>query len=103
MKSRIVPFGLLTYGWYRINSFDQEKWRQLSFSKGQEISVKYNHYRAWNEFAEPFIVRQFAFLFSVGNEFVRGLVSDNREQMDGSIKELTKTVDDELSQYRRRT
>jgi hypothetical protein len=100
---RLVPIGVLTFGWYQINRFDTEKWKQLSYLKGEQISLKYSRYQAWNSIAEPFIVRQFAFLFSVGNEFIRGLVSDNREQMSESIRELEKTVDDELSEYCKKT
>ena len=103
LRAKLIPIGALVYGWYQINSFDAEKWKRLSYIKGQEISIRYSHYKAWNTLAEPFIVRQFAFLFSVGNEFIRGLVSDNRDQMNDSILELEKTVDDELSEYQKRT
>lgn len=77
LASKAIPIGLCTLGWYHIYRFDPEKYRNLAYNKGRELTLKYSTYRGWDAVVEPMIVRQIHFIFSVGDAFVKGLTSDN--------------------------
>ncbi|GAG58789.1 unnamed protein product [marine sediment metagenome] len=65
-------------------NFDKDKMKIIAYRKGYNVSQKFKHNPAWDNIAEPFIIRQFAFITEVSNSFIKGLISDNNstEKLD---------------------
>lgn len=84
-KAKILSLGTLVC----INNLDKEEWKEKSFYSGYNLSQKFKNYKSWDSFVEPFLIRQFAFFFGVTNSFIKGLISDNKDQkaLDEEIKE----------------
>lgn len=75
-------------GFICMNQLDREKWKEKAFIEGYELSQNFKNYESWDKYVEPFLIRQFAFFFGVTNSFVKGLISDNKENnLDQEIKE----------------
>ena len=53
-------------------------------------------YPAWDLYVEPFIIRQFAILFTIGNSFIKGMTSDNTPDINPDIKTYVKDIKTEL-------
>jgi len=71
-----------------MNQMDREKWKEKAFSKGYNLSQNFKNYQSWDDIVEPFLIRQFAFFFGVCNSFIKGLVSDNKNNnLDEEIRE----------------
>lgn len=89
------PYVALCLGWNYIDNFDTDAYKKKAFNKGLELSQKFKKYPSWDKYAEPLIVRQFGFIFSIGNSFIKGLISDNKEGSE-AIEETIKDIKDEL-------
>ena len=103
---KAAPYVALALGWNYLDNFDTDKTKKIAFNKGLELSQKFKKYDAWDKYAEPLIVRQFAFLFGVGNSFIKGLISDNvksNENIDETLIEMKKEIDDDLSSFKKNT
>lgn len=77
--SKVLIFGLLCNF---IDIFDKDKIKERAFVKGYNLSQTFKPYRSWDEAIEPLIVRQFGFVVSVSNEFIKGLISDNDDKIE---------------------
>ena len=84
-KAKIISLGTLVC----MNNLDKDYWKEKSFESGYNLSQNFKNYKSWDNFVEPFLIRQFAFFFGVTNSFVKGLISDNKDQeaLDDEIKE----------------
>ena len=60
-----------------LNYFGEGPAKKIAFSKGCQVSKKFQKYPGWNGIVEPFLIRQFAILFGVSNAFLQGMLSDN--------------------------
>ena len=81
-KSKLI---LLLISWGYINNtdnMDKEIVKQIVFTKGYEISQRFKNYPAWDNIIEPFIIKQCSFIFSVGNSFIDGMISDNDNETE---------------------
>ena len=90
------PYIGLCLGWNYIDNFDTDYYKKKAFNKGLQLSEKFKKYPSWDKYAEPLIVRQFGFIFSIGNSFIKGLISDNKDQDNDSIQETIKDMKNEL-------
>ncbi len=92
---KLTPYIAFSIFWGLIDSKDANKIKQKAFDKGLNLSQKFKKYKAWDKYAEPLIVRQFAFLFGVGNSFIKGLISDNGDNkiINESLNEMKKEIE----------
>ena len=72
---RIIAIGLL---WKTVDSLDKDTVKKIAFQKGFEISQKYKDYEVWENGIEPFLISQLHFITTVSNSFIKGLLSDNK-------------------------
>jgi hypothetical protein len=103
---KAAPYVALLLGWSYIDNFDTDKTKKIAFNKGLALSQKFKKYSAWDKYAEPLIVRQFGFLFGVGNSFIKGLISDNNkpsEYIDETLNEMKKEIDEDLNSFKKHT
>jgi len=79
-----------------IHISDRDHFKYIAYKKGYSLSQKFKRYESWDEIVEPFIIRQFAFVFGVSNSFIKGLISDNKpsKNMKQSLDKLNKSVED---------
>ena len=82
--------------WYYIGTRDKRQLKILWYNKGLNVSQKFKQYPAWDLYAEPFIIRQFAILFTIGNSFIKGMTSDNTPDINSDIKTYVKDIKTEL-------
>lgn len=103
---KAAPYVALCVGWSYLDNFDTDKYKTKAFNKGLELSQKFKKYSAWDNYAEPLIVRQFGFLFGVGNSFIKGLLSDNKDHnpvIDETLNEMKNEIDQDLSEFKKHT
>lgn len=88
----------MLYLWYKLYKCDREYVRKYFFEKGKMISGKMKFTKYWDLYAEPFIIKEFGIIFTAGNSFIKGLVSDNddTEKIISNIEVLTEQVKEEL-------
>jgi hypothetical protein len=77
LASKVIPIGMCSIGWYHLHRLDPQKYQELAYNKGRDLTLKYHNYIGWESIVEPMVIRQINLLFSVGNAFVAGLKSDN--------------------------
>lgn len=77
LASKLVPIGMCGIGWYHLYRFDTNKYQEIAYDKGRQLTLKYHSYVGWESVVEPMILRQLNLLFSVGKAFADGLQSDN--------------------------
>lgn len=84
--------------WLYLGTFDQKYVKKKCYDKGLEVSQKFKLFPVWDGYVEPFIIRQFAVLFTAGNSFIKGMISDNVDHVnvDIAIEELKNEVKVEL-------
>lgn len=88
VASKVIPIGMCGIGWYHLYRFDSEKYQELAYNKGRQLTLKYHSYVGWESVMEPMILRQLNLLFSVGKAFADGLQSDN--EVNGNENEVKK-------------
>lgn len=95
MNTKYVYIGL-GIGWYYMSNIDRAHAKKISFEKGHKLSQRFKKYPSWDKYMEPFMVNQFAFLFGVGNSFIKGLISDNEpnQYIKESLDDLRKEISD---------
>ncbi len=109
MKRRLfkaAPYVGLCLAWSYIDNFDTDKYKKKAFDKGLALSQKFKKYDAWDKYMEPLIVRQFAFLFGVSNSFIKGLLSDNKQDnpiIDETLEEMKNEIDEDLDSIKKHT
>lgn len=94
------PYIALGIAWRQIDNFDTDIYKKKAFNKGLQLSQKFKKYPSWDKYAEPLIVRQFGFIFSIGNSFIKGLISDNKgdnESILETIKGMKEQLDSDLN------
>src|SRR5271169_3540757 len=97
-RFKCIPYIIIPLLWYYIGTHDKNVTRTIMFNKGLIMSQKFKKYPAWDNFVEPFMIRQFSILFSAGNAFIKGMVSDNDDKtiVNLALTELKENVQEEL-------
>ncbi len=87
--------------WYYIGTRDRDTIRRNMYNHGLNVSQKFKKYPVWDNCVEPFIIRQCLILFTAGNSFIKGMISDNKNkfivdrEFDNLKKEIVKELNDE--------
>lgn len=90
--------------WYYIGTKDKTLTREKMYNTGVTVSTNFKKYPAWDMIAEPFLIRQFSVLFTAGNSFIEGLVSDNTTNatfIEHELAQLKKDIQEELQNTNR--
>ena len=84
--------------WFYIGTYDRNVLRNDMYDKGRNLSQKLKPIPYWDKYAEPIIIRQFSNIFTAGNSFIKGLISDNDDQdsLNTTIEQYKHEIDDEL-------
>ena len=84
--------------WHGIGRPDKEDVRDNFYNKGYRLSQNFKDYPTWDRYAEPFLVSQFTNIFTAGNSFIEGMVSDNEDQksIQSELDKMRNDIKDEL-------
>ena len=91
----------LPFVWYYLGTYDRQILRNDMYNRGRSLSQKFKLFPYWDRYMEPIIIRQFSTIFTAGNSFIKGMLSDN-EDADGVHITLTSyrhEIDDELETF----
>ncbi len=96
---KMVTYASLPTMWYYSGTLKHENVKPYMFNKGFTLSQKFKEYPVWDNFCEPFIIRQSTIIFAGGNAFIKGMVSDNENTgvIDQDLKLYKKDINDELN------
>lgn len=85
--------------WYYSGTLNHENIKPYMFNKGFVFSQKFKKYPVWDNFCEPFIIRQSTVIFAGGNAFIKGMISDNEntEVINKNLELYKKDIESELS------
>ena len=81
--------------WRKLGFYDNDDVRKRSFNAGIRTSQKFKQYPAWDNIAEPFIVKQSTILFLAGHSFIEGMASDNEETT--RIRKVLESMDTDIA------
>lgn len=86
--------------WYHIGTYEKNVIRESMYGRGYNLSQKFKKYTFWDNYVEPFMIRQFSILFTGGNAFIKGMLSDNvnKKIVSDTIKEFKDDVKKELDE-----
>lgn len=95
---KYAPYFATPIAWYYIGTFDRDNIRKSMYCKGFNLSQKFKRYPVWDRYAEPIIVKQFSILFTGGNAFIKGMLSDNlnKQSVDKTLKQFNDEIQKEL-------
>ncbi len=84
--------------WYYIGTHDKKYTRITMYNKGKILSHKFKKYPIWDAYVEPFAIRQFAILFTGGNAFIKGMISDNENttEINLAMEQFKNDINEEL-------
>jgi len=87
--------------WIRMSFMDRRDVKQCMHQKGAKLSQKFQGYGVWDRFVEPWCIREFAVLFSAGNSFLKGMISDNvnQEEVQEGMEEMYSEVEGEIGGF----
>lgn len=96
--ARYSVYAGTAYVWYKLYQCDRKYVRTYMFNQGQNVSQKMKVIPYWDRYAEPFIIKEFGILFTAGNSFIKGLVSDNEdtESIKNSLEKYNSDVEQEI-------
>jgi len=85
-----------------MGTYDHNYVKHTMFNHGLALSQKFKQYPAWDNYVEPLIVRQSAILFTAGNSFIKGMISDNKNKDDinTSLADYTSHIKQELEEFK---
>ena len=85
--------------WYYIGTFDRENIRSSMYNSGYNLSQRFKQYPTWDKYAEPIMVKQFSILFTGGNAFIKGMLSDNenKKSVNKTLNEFKNEIEKELN------
>jgi len=86
--------------WYYIGAHEKKDINKYMFTSGYNLSQKFKRYSVWDNYVEPFLIKQFAILFSGGNSFIKGMISDNENNKDitNSVQQLKNDIIGDLDE-----
>ena len=98
-KGALTIFGFSYYIHASVQSDkSKSKCRNRAYQYGQIVSLKHKNNSYWDNFIEPFIIKQFGFFFGIGHSFIKGMISDNDinidHKLDEEIKNIIENIDD---------
>ncbi|QKF94669.1 hypothetical protein QKU48_gp1211 [Fadolivirus algeromassiliense] len=84
--------------WYQVGTFERDYVRKSMYDRGLSLSQRMKKYPVWDRYAEPIMVHQFSILFTGGNAFIKGMLSDNENKkiVNKTLDEFKKEVEKEL-------
>ena len=88
--------------WIKLAFMERDKVKKYTYNKGFYISQKYQKYYIWDKFVEPVIIRQWSIIFTAGNSFIKGMISDNADQenmenlYEIELQEIKSEIEEEL-------
>lgn len=89
MKPRtVITTVALVSTWIGASRINKSAARDMAFQQGLSFSSKFRNVPGWDTIVEPCIIKQFGFLFSVGNSFMKGMISDNKTSLDDELKNV---------------
>ena len=97
IKKGILFSTIFAYGYASLHKNNSADMRKTMYNKGRNISQKYKPYAFWDNLVEPFIIRQFGFVFGMGHSFVKGMISDNDIRIDDQLdREINRVIMDKV-------
>jgi len=98
--SKRFLFATTFVGWMVMGRVENNKsMKRYAFNKGYNFSQKFKKYWVWDACVEPVIVRQSYIVFTFGNAFIKGMISDNEEGQKKEIMERYKEkIEEELKE-----
>jgi hypothetical protein len=85
--------------WYYVGTRDKKQLKIIMYNKGYNLSQKFKPYPAWDLYVEPLIINQFSVVFTAGNSFIKGLISDNDNEIKPNINRYVDEVKSELKVF----
>jgi len=84
--------------WYNIGLYNRDDIRKNFYDKGLRTSQMFKPIPMWDNYAEPFVIKQFSILFTAGNSFIDGMVSDNenKDYIKKKVDEMKHSIDDDI-------
>lgn len=84
--------------WYYAGTFERDNVKRYMFNKGFDLSQKFKKYPQWDNYVEPVIINQFSIIFTGGNAFIKGLISDNDniEEISQDLESYKKSIEHDL-------
>lgn len=95
---RYSPYIITPMLWYKVGTYDRTYIRNKMYNKGYNLSQNFKDYPCWDNYMEPLLIKQFSILFTGGNSFIKGMLSDNEDKSKVSkiLKELETDVSKEF-------
>jgi hypothetical protein len=95
---RYVPYIATPVLWYQVGTYNRNDIRDKMYNKGYNLSQQFKEYPAWDNYAEPLIIKQFSIMFTGGNAFIKGMLSDNDNKVNVNkiLNEFETTVSNEF-------
>jgi len=86
--------------WYNIGLTDRDTIKKDFYQKGYQTSQLFKNVPVWDKYAEPFFGKQLSILFSSGNAFMRGMMSDNddKTQVNATLNQMKKEIEKDLGE-----
>lgn len=81
-------YAIAPIAWYYLGRHDRETVKRQMFNRGLNLSQRFKKYPAWDNYAEPLIINQASIIFTAGNSFIKGMISDNENS-----KEIIESID----------
>lgn len=96
---QIVMYVGLPLLWFYAGTFDRKYVKSYMFNKGLALSQSFKKYPQWDDYVEPIIINQFSILFTGGNAFIKGLISDNENsaEITKDLKLYKTSIEDDLN------
>lgn len=85
--------------WYYTGTFERDNVKKYMFNKGLSLSQKFKKYPQWDNYVEPIIINQCSILFTGGNAFIKGLISDNDniDDINQDLESYKKSIESDLN------
>ena len=77
MYKKYIPYLMTPIIWWWVGTRDKNNIRKEMFNRGLKTSQYFKPCTGWDNYVEPLIIKQFSILFTAGNSFIKGMLSDN--------------------------
>ena len=96
--SRYAKWVIIPIVWIKLSYSKRENVKKYMYHKGWVISQKFKGYKVWDSCVEPLVIKQCGLLFTAGNSFLKGLVSDNinQEEIEEEMEDLYEYIQEEI-------
>jgi len=98
--SRFAKWVIIPIVWIKLCYSKKDNIKKYMHDKGLYVSHKFKGYKVWDSCIEPLFIKQCALLFTAGNSFLKGMISDNinQEEVQEEMEELYEYIQEEVEE-----